>query len=75
MFLDFPGGPVFSNPPANAGDMVQSLVGEVLHTSQCGPQKRINVLVKLFFKLGHIFELLLGNLFQKSLKTTGVNYL
>ena len=57
------------------GTWVQSLVGEVLHTTQCGPPKRINVLVKLFFKLYHIFELLLGNLFQKSLKTTGVDYL
>ena len=26
--LDFPGGPVVKNPPANPGNMVQSLVQE-----------------------------------------------
>ena len=57
------------------GTWVQSLVGEVPHTTQCGPPKGINGLVKLFFKLYHIFEFLLGNLLQKSLKTTRVDYL
>jgi len=28
VWWDFPGGPVVKNPPANAGDMVQSLIWE-----------------------------------------------